>query len=237
MHTVTNAIKKFGRMLILGDFKQLLLMLLLLFLFRPYGGGHLYVAIWHVFFTGVLFAAIFNCHHTPKVKIAALALGIPTMIVSWWSLFDQTEWSFIAAWVAALLFLVFSIFSLLKRVLLEKIDPDVLRGTICVYFMIGFAFGIVYILIEFFQPGSFKTAVETPNVSFPHGIFHPEVVYFSFITILAVGFGDITPAIPLAQGIVVIEGIIGQFYLAIIVARIVTSYSYRESSSSKKEKK
>jgi hypothetical protein len=79
--------------LLLGDFKQLLVFLIFLFIFRPYNTGIDYVAIWNIFFTGVLLAAIFNCHHTIGIKISALILGIPTFIINWWSLFCRLSGS------------------------------------------------------------------------------------------------------------------------------------------------
>ncbi|NGX38000.1 MAG: hypothetical protein K1000chlam2_01169 [Chlamydiae bacterium] len=224
-----NSIERF----LVGDFKQLLIFLILLFVFRPYNIGLDYILIWHIFFTGVLLAAVFNCHHAQWVKIFALILGIPTFIINWWSLFQLTEWLFIAGLIASLLFLVFSIFSLVNRVLLGKVTADVLRGTICVYFMIGFAFAICYTLIELVHGGAFR-GLEMQQALFPHGHYQSEMVYFSFITLLAIGYGDITPTGDIGQMLAVSEGIIGQFYLAILVARMVAAYARRAIGPVKK---
>ncbi|NGX39430.1 MAG: hypothetical protein KR126chlam1_00759 [Chlamydiae bacterium] len=220
------------RRFLVGDFKQLLIFLLLLFVFRPYNIGIDYIAIWHLFFTGVLLAAIFNCHHSRGVQIIALILGLPTFIVNWWSLFRPTELLFVLGFSLSLLFLVFAIFSLMSKVLLGKVTADILRGTICVYFMIGFAFALLFTLMEFLEPGSFNGLTERISL-FPHGHYHSEMVYFSFITLLAIGYGDITPAGDLGQMFAVLEGIIGHFYLAIIVARIVAAYAMGSLSQKK----
>ena len=226
MGKIISRLYRQGRLLLVGDFKQLLIFLLLLFVFRPYGLGVNYIAIWHLFFTGVLLTAIFNCHHTLKVQISALALGIPTFILNWWSLFHPVEWLFVAGLSSSFVFLVFAIFSLLNRVLLGKVNSDVLRGTICVYFMIGFAFALVFTILELIYPGSFNgLGVKIPLS--PHGHYHSEMVYFSFITLLAIGYGEITPSGDLPQMFAVLEGMIGQFYLAILVARLVGTYALR----------
>jgi len=224
-------LKKGAQRFLVGDFKQLLFFLILLFIFRPYNLSVNYIAIWHLFFTGVLLAAIFNCHHTPKVKIFALIIGIPTFIINWWSLFQPSEWFFVTALIASLIFLIFGIFSLITRVLLGKVNADVLRGTICVYFMIGFAFAIVYTLIEFLDPDSFAGLHDRATL-FEHGHYHSEMVYFSFITLLAIGYGDITPLGDIGQMCSVLEGLIGQFYLAILVARLVGTYTRRAQTQS-----
>lgn len=224
-----------ARHFLVGDFKQLLIFLILLFIFRPYNLGANYFTIWHLFFTGVLLAAIFNCHHTLKVQVMALVLGIPTFILNWWSLFQPEKWVFVVALCSTLIFLIFAIFSLLNRVLLGRVNSDVLRGTICVYFMIGFAFSVIYTLLEFLYPGSFTGLLDRPAL-FPHGHYHSELVYFSFITLLAIGYGDITPAGDLTQMFAVSEGLIGQFYLAILVARLVGTYAVRAKTQAKKQK-
>ncbi|NGX47471.1 MAG: hypothetical protein K1000chlam3_00845 [Chlamydiae bacterium] len=236
MKTFFSKFSHLSKRFLVGDFKQLLIFLILLFIFRPYDIGVNYITIWHLFFTGVLLAAIFNCHHTPTVKVLALVLGIPTFILNWWSLFELSEWLFIAGLASSLVFLVFSIFSLLSRVLLGKVTADILRGTICVYFMIGFAFAIVYTLMQLTHPGSFNGLAEKAAL-FPHGHYHAEMVYFSFITLLAIGYGDITPAGDVGQMFAVSEGLVGQFYLAILVARMVSVYARRAQAQSQPKSK
>jgi voltage-gated potassium channel len=51
----------------------------------------------------------------------------------------------------------------------------------------------------------------------------PDFIYFSFVTITTLGFGDISPTLPVARFLVYLEAIIGQFYLAILVASLVGS--------------
>lgn len=217
-----------------GDFNQLLIFLIILFVFRPHNLGVNYITFWHLLFTGVLLAVIFNCHHTPKIKIAAMVLGIPTLTINWSSLFIYKEELFLASLIASLIFLVFAIFSLLYRVILGRVTPDILRGTICVYFMIGFAFGLIYTIGEYFQPGSFAGISSDPSPFYTNGRYHSEMVYFSFITLIPIGYGDITPTANFSQVGAVCEALIGQFYLAILVARIVAAYAYRDRGISKR---
>lgn len=219
---IKQALKHF----LVGDFKQLLIFLVLLFILRPREIWLNYIIIWHLFFTGVLLAAIFNCNHGKSVKIMAISLGIPILIINWSSLFYPVEWLFISALVGSLIFLIFSIFSLLYRVLLGQVTSDILRGTICVYFMIGFAFSLTYVILELLYPSSFR-GLDVMKSFLTHGHYHSEMAYFSFITLLAVGYGDITPVSSPAQMLAVSEAMIGEFYLALLVARIVTVYAHR----------
>jgi voltage-gated potassium channel Kch len=90
--------------------------------------------------------------------------------------------------------------------------------------MVAFLFAYLFYLIEFIHPDSFYLISRTPT-TFSYAEYLSELIYFSYITLLTVGFGDITPIKNLSQTFVVIEGIIGQFYIAILVARIVSIYA------------
>jgi hypothetical protein len=48
-----------------------------------------------------------------------------------------------------------------------------------------------------------------------------DLVYFSFVSLTTMGFGDITPTLPMARYLTYMEGIVGQFYLAILVASLI----------------
>ncbi|MCI0382283.1 MAG: potassium channel family protein [Chlamydiae bacterium] len=216
------------KQLITQDFNQLLLFLLLLIIFHPYDTGLQYLTLWHLFFSGVLLTAIFNCSHTNRIKIIGLIIGIPTFFIIWTSLFVPSEQIFLLSQIATFIFLIFSIFSLLHRVILGKITADLIRGTVCVYLMIGFAFSILYSLLEFAKTGAFH--LEHPHTPFfATSIYPSELLYFSFVTLLAMGYGDITPTENIGQTMAVLEGLIGQFYLAVIVAKIVTIYSRKKN--------
>lgn len=54
-------------------------------------------------------------------------------------------------------------------------------------------------------------------------ILFPDFIYFSFVTLTTLGFGDVSPLSPVARFLVYLEAIFGQFYLAILVASLVGS--------------
>jgi hypothetical protein len=211
-----------------AQFAQLMFFLLLLFLFRPGEKGLIYTIGWQLIFACVLFTAIFNCHHKKPVKIFAICTGIPALLCNWGSLIYQTPILVLAGHFFALVFLLVCTSSILYLVIVRaRVTIETLRGAICVYFMVGYIFTLVYVLLELLYPGSFQIA-HLHSSAFLHSAYLADMVYFSFITLLAIGYGDITPLTPLGQNFVILEGIIGQFYLAILVARLVAVYSLRE---------
>lgn len=209
-----------------GYYNVLLLFLVLLFIFRPYERSDYYLAIWKFFLTGTLLSAIFNCNHNHKIKILTSILAVPTVIFSWLNLNQPTEWLFVANTACTIAFMGISTTSILFDVVLRaQVTLETLRGVICAYFMVAFAFAYVYYLIEYLSPGSFYFSYRQVSI-FSYTHFISEMLYFSFVTLLTIGYGDITAFKDVAQTAAVIEGIIGQFYVAILVARLVSVYSF-----------
>jgi len=116
---------------------------------------------------------------------------------------------------------VSTLYDVIRR---ARVTLETLRGVVCAYFMIAFVFAYIYCLLEYLIPGSFHLLVKDTNfVTYSRNL--SQLMYFSFITLLTIGFGDITATLDISQTAVVLEGIIGQFYIAILVAKIVSVYS------------
>lgn len=85
------------------------------------------------------------------------------------------------------------------------------------YLLTGLIFGVCYWLLDQTRPASFGPA-ENP-LPLAHAI------YFSFVTIATLGYGDIVPRSELARGLATLEAVSGQLYLAVLVARLVSLYA------------
>lgn len=120
-----------------------------------------------------------------------------------------------------LLFCVLSCYLSAKHVFRGR-DADInrLSGSVCVFLLIGFIWGFVYILLTMVRPGAFQGI----NVGETLDGRYDELLYFSFATLTTLGYGDITPVIPLARILSVIEVMCGQFYLTILVASLVGNF-------------
>lgn len=99
----------------------------------------------------------------------------------------------------------------------ERIFVDEIIGTFNIYLIMGYVWSYIYVLVELVSPGSFQPAT-------PEDTLGLHFTYFSFITLTTVGFGDTVPASPLAQMLVIFEAILGQFYVAVVVAYLVSMY-------------
>jgi hypothetical protein len=107
----------------------------------------------------------------------------------------------------------------------ERVSQDTIVGGICVYLMIGMTFTMAYILALDLEPSVLimeglplgEAAVDSSTRS-------AKVLYFSFVTLTTLGFGDITPSGEVTQMMVTAEAIIGQLYVAIFIARLLALY-------------
>jgi hypothetical protein len=120
-----------------------------------------------------------------------------------------------------LLLFSFITWSQLRILLKQKnISSETISMAISAYLLIGFTWGLFYILLHHVQPSAFSFGGSTMPKSGERKIF-PLFFYFSLFTLSTIGCGDITPITMQARYAVVSESITGQFYLAILVARIV----------------
>ncbi len=127
---------------------------------------------------------------------------------------------FTVAAITWCIFFAFVTWSLLHSVLKQRIvTGETISNAISVYLLAGISWGLLYDVIFQTNPAAFVFGASgTPDRQ--HSF--PELVYFSLTTLATIGFGDITPVTLQARYAAVAEGIAGQFYLAILVARLVS---------------
>lgn len=100
----------------------------------------------------------------------------------------------------------------------ENIDLNKLAGSFCVYFMLAVFWGLLYgLLYEEIGPAAFKGLPEGISLE----LAERELHYFSWVTLTTVGYGDLSPVHPLARLLCNLECFVGQFYIAVVVARMV----------------
>ena len=99
-----------------------------------------------------------------------------------------------------------------------RITSNRLQGAAVLYLNVAMIFASVFSLIGDLNPGAFagSRAAEDDLGDLA------TMLYFSLTTLTTTGFGDIVPVDPFARGLANLEAVIGQFYLAITVARLVT---------------
>jgi hypothetical protein len=104
-----------------------------------------------------------------------------------------------------------------RRVLLRgHIDTNKIVGSIAIYLLLGLIWAMLYLIALEFVPGSFNS-IEAGR--WEDNFF--DVIYFSFVTLTTLGYGDISPALPLTKSLAYLQAITGTFYMAIVVASLI----------------
>lgn len=148
---------------------------------------------------------------------SGLGLLLGTIIISTLvAILDKIELEYLHL-LFMLIFFVTTLKIASQQVLFSgEITKNSIIGSICIFLLLGLIWTIVYLLIDEFLPHSFSGLSETNW----QGNF-PDLLYFSFITITTLGFGDIVPTGSIAKFWVYSEAIVGVFYMAIIVSSLV----------------
>lgn len=137
---------------------------------------------------------------------------------SWISVFLDNSMGDNFTLLLMLVFFVFTAFKTAKQVLFSgDIDGNKILGAICLYFMIGVIWANIYCLLHI----NFAPAFNNVPITTQWFALFPEFIYFSFVTLTTLGFGDISPNIPLSRVFVYFEAVVGQLYLTILVASLV----------------
>lgn len=115
------------------------------------------------------------------------------------------------------LFLSFTLHLCWKQVMFSgNVDGNKVIGAICIYMLIGIIWAFAYLMIEALSPGSFK-GLESDL--WQHNL--EEFIYYSFITLTTLGYGDISPVQPLSRFLAYMEAIVGIFYTTVLVASLI----------------
>lgn len=132
-------------------------------------------------------------------------------------------------------FALISIIAMMKNVFtLEEVTADRIVGSICIYILIGLFFSFIYLGFDLILPGAFNFAgheVVTLSNFRDH-------IYFSYVTLSTLGYGDIVPLLPLPRLISMLEAVTGQVYLVVMVAMLVgvhvSKVSYKRAKADEK---
>lgn len=127
----------------------------------------------------------------------------------------------VAAYLLAAGFLAFAMYGMLRALLIHQLSGDAVFGAVCGYLLLGIIWSLLYCAVETATPGAFERASATRAGTEATTSVRMDLTYFSYVTLATVGYGDVTPTTHVARTLAWTEAIVGQFYLAILVAGLV----------------
>lgn len=169
-----------------------------------------------VFLAIALLAAVLPMGQRPGAQLALVGLFVCAVAARiGMSLGNDATLAALSFALWAVIALTAAASALLFAIRSQEVEREHVYAALSAYLLAGLFFGVIHWALEQAQPGSY---------SFPGKFTHISSYYFSFITLATIGFGDILPRSDVARGLTIIEGIGGQLFLAVLVARLVSQH-------------
>ena len=175
-----------------------------------------------ILFSIILLSAIYAAGTSIFHTLVAVALAIPVYYGLWEKYIDPLPDTVVTGPLFSALFTTYVIVLILKAIFKSpEVDLEVVSGAAVVYLFMGLLWGDLYFILEYFVPGSFSIAPEADRLDMH--LYN----YFSYVTISTLGYGEITPVTRPARSLASMEALVGQLYIAVLIARLVAIYSSR----------
>lgn len=190
--------------------------------------------------------ALFTDHYAVQFVVSLLYLNALLSALSADGSSPAFRYGMMGAWIISVIFKVLALVSLSINYLMiskfltclmlsvvvisimrfvlfsRRVTGDTLFAAIVAYLILAMMFGQLYSGLDLLLPDAFNLS---GKILTKHGMTPDvEFTYFSIVTIATLGYGDITPTHPLTQILAAIEAVVGQFYVAVIVAWLVSLY-------------
>ena len=171
--------------------------------------------IGHLFSTLILslipLASAYTLTEDRKKAIIVLLIAAPFVILEGLNVFFTNRPLMVVAYsFGTILYFYIIVLLVIKLLSIRVITADLIFCAISIYLLIGIMWAGIYRVLEGISPGSFSETT--------------DLLYFSFVTLTTVGFGDVAPLSSLSRRLAVFEAAMGNVYVAVIIAMIVGRY-------------
>lgn len=205
-----------------GKFTYLLVSMALLLVLSPFLSGIFWAEVaTDIILSLLFFSAIYAVRAQHALFVVEATLAVLVVGLRWWQhLTPDPIIALLATAVGTLFFILVAISMIAFVFRADAVTGDTISGSVCAYLLLGLGWAHVFALLETLNPGSLRnlqSAAQGPADLNPF-------IYFSFVTLTTLGYGDIVPATPPAHSLAVCEAVVGQLYLTVLVARLVGLY-------------
>ncbi len=174
---------------------------------------------------GIIFSLIFvfairaiKEHNTKLYYFSAAAA-----IIFWISFFfDLKYFMLISHLFSVLFFIIVVVLSVIKLAKAKEISAIEFIEAVNIYFFLGIIGSILLSVVYWMNPNAFSTG---ESLTAP-----ADLIYFSFVTLTSLGYGDISPVDPIARSISIFLSFSGQIYIAMIISMLVGKYLNSKTS-------
>jgi len=215
-------------------FAVFFLILIALILLPPYFQGSVTLdSIWLGLLSATLLWSIYAVADSRSAYLLTGLILLPTLISTWIGRLDDASielhyldnitniayFGLVSGYLAVFIFRS------------RKVTSEVLFAAMCLYISLAVLWGAIYTNIALYFEASYLFYGMTPQQAGiqPDQLFS-YMMYYSFVTLSTLGYGDIIPVHRVAQNWAAVEAMIGQFYIAIVVARLVAMYTITQTT-------
>ena len=202
-------------------YPPLLISMFLALLLRPFLSPE--AAPQGLFVLLVFVAVIYAFRHIRSLAISIIVLGGTAVTFRFIGNHWQSQAFLIIGHFSTFVAMVIAMIAMLSEVLrARKASTDIIIGAVCVYLVIGLAWGFLYYSIYLVSPSSFLASPGPASViaSVTEQRF-TEVLYFSFSALTTIGSSGEEPLTTMVHQLAVVESAMGQLYLAVLISRLV----------------
>ncbi len=171
-------------------------------------------------FMSIMVIGVWSLQGNKRWFSAGLSLAISGVVLSAINFFIQSTNIQLLSLCIVLIFCILSAVIAMRQILFSgRITTNKLVGSVCIYLLLGIIWALLYLFIDLLTVNAF-------NGVLIHSGYQAiwEYIYFSFVTLTTLGYGDISPVNEVARSLVYLEAICGQFYIAILVASLVGAH-------------
>jgi hypothetical protein len=176
-------------------------------------------------FLFILFAGIYAISEKKGVFIISIILaltGFGSRVLNYFLMSASLQ--LLGFCIYLIFFIVMAVVILVHITKSKKVSADTIYGALCVYLLLGIVWTQLFAIVEMIEPGSFLSGGE--HVVKITGEYRSRpgfenLVYYSFVTLTTLGYGDITPVSNSARALSSLEAVVGQLFVAVMIARLV----------------
>ena len=197
----------------------LILLVALIIVFPVLKGSQTQAVILNSTFTFILTAILYGIREKRRIIYIGMIIGVPWLAIVWINLRLDSDALRIASALLMTVLFSYTIRILIKHIVEAKeISAELLSAAGCIYMLVGFAWSGIYITMELIKPESFLQVTADGYRQVEHSY---DLVYFSFITLTTLGYGDLTPQTSLARSFAILEAIGGVLFMGILIGTLV----------------
>ena len=216
--------EKYRFYILLGALSALLFITPLVGEFVPTAMPTLSRVFMTLLFIFMLMSSVVAVAETRFTTRVAASLAVPLVILESLQILHPTNPILVSAYLLAIVFLGYVVGVLVRYLFkTEEVSTNTICAAICAYLLLGILWAMVLSSVAVISPSAFAHpgADAQPALIRFGDEDSVDAMYFSFVTLTTLGYGDIVPTSATSKMLVAMEAIMGQLFLAVLVARLV----------------